>query len=271
MTFLQFNLYAVMPKKRKLHHNKIEQKCYKYEPFKKIKEMRKKQNIWICPFILMAMIIILTNSCKKYNTATTPNGTTVTDIDGNIYRTVTIGTQTWMAENLKTTKYKNGTAIPLVTDATVWGNLTTSGYCWYDNNIDNKVVYGALYNWYTVNTSNLCPTGWHVPTDAEWEILTDYLGGIGVAGGKLKETDTTHWTSPNTGATNETGFTALPGGLRAGHGPFLGVWIVGYWWSSTEIYTSTASNRTMFRDGSNVFSSDYTQSSGFSVRCLRDN
>ena len=140
----------------------------------------------------------------------------VTDYDGNHYSSVLIGSQIWMAENLKTIKYNDGTAIPLVTDATEWSNLTTHGYCWYNNDeATYGDTYGALYNWYTVETGNLCPTGWHVPTDAEWTELIDYLGGESVAGGKLKETGTTHWNSPNPGATNETGFTTLPGGYRA--------------------------------------------------------
>lgn len=113
-------------------------------------------------------------------------GQTVTDIDGNVYNTVEIGTQQWMAENLKVTS-NEGTAIPLVTDGIGWNNLTTPGYCWYNN--DNTTygdVYGALYNWYGVNAGNFCPVGWHVPTDAEWTVLNDYLGGSSVAGGKLK-------------------------------------------------------------------------------------
>ena len=124
---------------------------------------------------------------------TTQQGTggTVTDIDGNVYHTVTIGTQTWMVENLKTTKYNDGTAIPLVTDSTAWLNLTTPGYCWYNNDAATyKNTYGALYNWFTVNTSKLAPSGWHVPTDAEWTTLITYLGGETVAGGQMKSTGT---------------------------------------------------------------------------------
>ena len=118
----------------------------------------------------------------------------VTDDDGNVYHSVTIGTQVWMVENLKTTKYNDGTSIPLVTDATDWHNLLTPGYCWNNNDeATYKATYGALYNWYTVNTGNLCPTGWHVPGDAEWTTLTTYLGGEDVAGGKLKEVGITHW------------------------------------------------------------------------------
>jgi len=197
---------------------------------------------------------------------------TVTDIDGNVYNTVTIGTQVWMAENLKTTKYNDNTSIPLVTDNTAWAALTTSGYCWYNNDAATyKATYGALYNWHTVNTGKLCPTGWHVPTDAEWTTLTTYLGGEGVAGGKLKETGTAHWISPNTGATNETGFTALPGGFRDYNGPCYYIGSYGLWWSSTEYSTtSSAWRRTMHYDNTSVLRDYFDKRLGFSVRCVRD-
>ncbi|MCK4699990.1 MAG: fibrobacter succinogenes major paralogous domain-containing protein [Bacteroidales bacterium] len=198
----------------------------------------------------------------------TYNGT-VTDFEGNVYYTVNIGSQTWMAENLKTTKYNDGTAIPLVTDNTTWINLTTPGYCWYDNNEANyKNTYGALYNWYTVNIGKLCPTGWHVPTDAEWSTLIDYLGGESVAGGKLKETGTIYWNSPNTGATNETGFKALPGGLRSV--AFYDIGYYGRWWSATEQDAASAWIRVLANGNGIVFSSNNGKSAGFSVRCLRD-
>jgi uncharacterized protein (TIGR02145 family) len=146
---------------------------------------------------------------------------TVKDIDGNVYKTITIGTQVWMAENLRTTKLDDGKIVPLVTDDKIWAGLNTPAYCWYTNNApENKNKYGALYNWYTVSTNKLCPRGWHVPTDAEWKTLITNLGGESVAGGKLKEKGTSHWQSPNAGATNETGFTALPSGERKQSGVF---------------------------------------------------
>jgi len=149
---------------------------------------------------------------------------TLKDIEGNVYPTVNIGTQVWMAENLKTTKYNDGMAMPLVSDNNAWEALKTPGYCWYNNDAAaNKNRFGALYNWYTVNTKKLCPAGWHVPNDKEWTTLRTYLGGEEIAGGKLKETGTTHWTSPNTDATNQTEFTALPGGGRRSNGEFFGL------------------------------------------------
>jgi uncharacterized protein (TIGR02145 family) len=200
------------------------------------------------------------------------------DLDGNIYKTVTIGTQVWMAENLKTTKYSNGDQIPNETDGIQWLNLSTGAYCWYNNNeATYKNTYGALYNWYAVQDSrNLCPTNWHVPSDFEWTILTTYLGGESVAGGKLKETGTNHWQSPNAGATNETGFTALAGGYRyyemtGGYTLFYGFGGYGCWWSITEYSSNWVWYLTIFYNSSNASRSNDWKSDGFSVRCLKDN
>jgi len=193
---------------------------------------------------------------------------TVTDHDGNVYNTVKIGTQVWMAENLKTTKYNDNTAIPLVTDYSEWRSLTTPAYCWYDNDISNKTTYGALYNWYTVNTGKLCPTGWHVPSDEEWTILTNYLGSM--AGGRMRETGTTHWNSPNTDATNDSKFTALPGGDRSNNGTFGSIGFDGYWWSATESNAAYAWDRLMDFYVSNVSRYDVNKEVGFSVRCVSD-
>jgi uncharacterized protein (TIGR02145 family) len=202
---------------------------------------------------------------------TTSGGGTVTDIDGNVYKTITIGTQVWMAENLKTTKYKDGTSIPLVTSNSAWESLTTPGYCWYNNDASTyKSSYGALYNWYTVNTGKLCPTDWHVPTEADWNSLTSYLGGY-AAGGKLKEMGTAHWISPNTGATNSSGFTAMPGGFR-GHfnAEFVSIGSYGRWWISTAYDASNAWNRMLGFNDTTIYIFDYDKQGGFSVRCVKD-
>ena len=203
--------------------------------------------------------------------------TFIDEQDGQEYKCVEIGEQTWMAENLKATKYNDGTDIPLVTDNTEWGDLSTPGYCWYGNDAATyKTPYGALYNWHAVNTGKLCPTGWHVPTDAEWTTLTDYLGGEEVAGGKLKEAGTDHWRYPNVGATNSSGFTALGGGYRNYlHGIFRYVNFSGWWWSSTEFdYESDeeyAFVRYIFHDKDNINRYGFVpKSEGISVRCLRD-
>ena len=201
---------------------------------------------------------------------------TVTDIDLNVYNTVTIGTQVWMAENLKTTKYNDGTAITSVTSDAEWGALIIGAYSDYGNNPANSNAYGRLYNWYAVDNNastevasnggkNVCPTNWHVPTDAEWTTLTTYLGGDSVAGGKLKENGTIHWLNPNTGATNESGFTAVPGGVRNHDGSYYEVGLSGYWWSSE------VTSRILYYDYTYVSRGSGGKGNGFSVRCIKDN
>ena len=197
---------------------------------------------------------------------------TVTDYDGNVYPTVTIDTQTWMAKNLRTTRYNDGSGIPLVKDSAAWIILETPGYCWYNNDsMANAEPYGALYNWYAADTSKLCPAGWHVPRDDEWTALTDYIGGEDGAGGKLKEAGTTHWMVPDTGATNEYGFTALPGGFRGTFdGRFDDKGASGAWWSSTGISSTDAYIRSMSLASNKVERSNYFKQRGISVRCLKD-
>jgi uncharacterized protein (TIGR02145 family) len=198
------------------------------------------------------------------------NGKIVTDVEGNVYKTVTIGKQVWMAENLKTIRYSDGKNIPLVTDEKAWDSLTTPSYCWYNNDeVTYKNTCGALYNWYTVNTGKLCPTGWHVPTDAEWTTFTNYLGGATVASGKLKETGFTHWGSPNAGATNETNFTALPCGVCGG-GKFNSIRTGGFWWSATESNNDKAWSRYLINSFSDVPRFDNNKKAGYSVRCVRN-
>ena len=196
----------------------------------------------------------------------------IADIDGNIYNSLIIGTQTWMIENLKTTKFNDDTVIPNVTNGTDWNILTTPGYCWYNNEEEPfKNLYGALYNWYTVNSSKLCPIGWHTPTNTEWTTLTNYLGGASVAGGKMKEIGETHWQSPNTGATNESGFTALPGGHRGDSGAFGITGSYSLFWSSTESDMNHALLPTVTSTSINVAINNFDKKSGLSVRCLKDN
>jgi len=197
---------------------------------------------------------------------------TVKDISGNIYNTVTIGTQTWMKEDLKTTKYRNGDPISNVTDNKQWSELTTGAYCDYNNTPAYRTAYGRLYNWYAVDDSrNLCPTGWHVPTDAEWSTLLTYLGDVNIAGGKLKDSGQRYWNSPNTGADNSSGFTALPNGYRFNDGgDFDEVGYKGNWWSSTAYDSKNAKYKMLAHNEKKVFNLSYDKSSGFSVRCLLD-
>ena len=197
---------------------------------------------------------------------------TVPDVDGNVYNTMTIGTQTWMAENLKTTKYRNGDLIGTTTPATL--DITGESapkYQWaYDGNESNVATYGRLYTWYAVtDTRNVCPTGWHVPNDSEWTILATFLGGDGIAGSKLKETGTTHFTTSNTGATNETGFTALPGGMR-GDNVFAMKGEDAGFWSSTEQSTAAAYERWVTNKSGDFFKGGYGKWAGIGIRCLKD-
>jgi len=198
------------------------------------------------------------------------------DIDGNVYGTVLIGEQLWMAENLKTTHYNDGSEIPNIMNNYVWGNLSTGAYGDYDNNPANSETYGRLYNWYTVDDSRgVCPDGFHVPSDDEYTILIDYLGGSNVAGGKMKSTGTIEdgdglWYSPNTGATNESGFTALPAGYRTiSSGYYYEMGKQGHFWSSSEYSSTNAWYRFLYYGNSNVSRlSGYGKTPGFSVRCL---
>jgi len=197
---------------------------------------------------------------------------TMTDQQGNVYKTIVIGTQEWMAENLKTTIYRNGNAIANVTGNNQWADLTTGAWCYYNNNSQYDCPYGKLYNWYAVADSrNVCPTGWHVPTDAEWTTLTSFLGGETVAGGKMKSTGLQYWLAPNDFATNESGFSGLPGGNRDGlNGYFYGVGYYGYWWSSPESSTTGAWYRYLSYDDGNAYRYGAYKRDGFSVRCLKD-
>ena len=200
--------------------------------------------------------------------------TSVTDIDGNVYPVVEIGNQCWTKENLKTTRYADGSVIPNVTDSAQWIGLTTAAWANFDNSPANDVTYGKLYNWYTVaDPRNVCPAGWHVPTDAEWITLTGFLGGEPVAGDKMKTT--TGWQAPNTDATNESGFSGLPGGIRYWHnGTFNSVGYSGGWWGSSEYGTSKFGLSGwmcfLFYNISIATCGWTSKQNAYSVRCLRD-
>jgi len=218
------------------------------------------------------LIVLFTGSCSKKGVVipTPVPGSPVTDIEGNVYKTVVIGTQTWMAENLKVTTYRNGDIIPNVADST-WSSLLTGAFCWYNNDsVKNRDIYGALYNFYAVKDARgLAPQGWHIPTDDEWSTLTTYLGGEDVAGTKLKEAGKTHWISQDAGGTNETGFTALPGGSLYNIESFTNLGKYGYWWSATEYSDRNAWFRGMYFSAG-VFRNNSAKISGYSIRCLKD-
>jgi uncharacterized protein (TIGR02145 family) len=185
---------------------------------------------------------------------------------------ITIGNQAWSSTNLNVSSYRNGDVIPQVTDQTTWNSLTTGAWCWYNNDsVTYAATYGKLYNWYAVNdTRGLAPSGWHIPTDAEWTILTNYLGGTSIAGGKMKKNGTSNWKSPNTGATNESGFSALPGGSRESDGAFTNVGNFGCWWSASENTPTTARFSYLDYSFAGVLILTDNKKRAFSVRCVRD-
>jgi uncharacterized protein (TIGR02145 family) len=246
--------------------------------------MKKKNKIWIYSLIFMGLVLILTYSCKKSDDNPDPSES-ITDSSGNVYHTVTLGTQTWMVENLRTTKYNDNIDIPIVSDDSEWGALSDPAYCWYNNEIANKDTYGALYNWYTVNSNKLCPTGWHVPTRDNWITLItyltdngyDYRGGTGDAIAKSMAAKSGWTTSSNTGgvgnnqaSNNSSGFTAVPAGFRWS-GTFSRLGGYNYLWTATEVSTTEADNVSLWSDGSFVWDGYDLKTSGFSVRCLKNN
>lgn len=233
--------------------------------------MKKGPRFRICSLFIAGAILMLSGSCTKKENKPYETGT-VMDVEGNVYKTVKIGTQWWMAENLRTTRYNDCSAIPLVEDSDEWGILTSPAYCFYNNDAAKyKSVYGALYNWYAVNTGKLAPDGWHVPTDSEWTILTDFLGGKSQAGLKMREAGTTHWTAPNRDADNSSGFSALPGSSRISNGVFNPLGRYGYWWTSSGDNTYSSWGRSLDFSFPGVYSYNFVdQANGFSVRCVKD-
>ena len=238
------------------------------------------KKIWFVVGVFF-MAIFMNSDCKKSITST--GAVTVTDIDGNVYLTVPIGNQWWMAENLRVTHYRNGDDIPHVTDNTTWVNLTTGGYCNYDNDQDHVSTYGRLYNCYAIDDSrNIAPEGWHVPTDEEWKELERSLGMSASEaddsgwrgtdeGGQLKESGTTHWLDPNTGATNASYFSAIPAGCRAlSAGNFVNMGYSAYFWSSTETTALHAWVRRLSYNYSSIYRGVYNKEYGFPIRCVRD-
>ncbi len=228
--------------------------------------------------LLTAFFLVGFLSCEKEPTSSKDDDTII-DIDGNVYQTVKIGDQWWMAENLKVTHYRNGDEIPNVTDSTEWSNLTTGAYCNYDNDANNATTYGSLYNWYAVNDSrNIAPTGWHVPSDAEWKELEMYLGmsqsdadDTGYRGtdegDKLKSIS--GWYSDGNG-TDDYGFSALPGGYRGNDGNYYFMGNKAGFWSSTEDGSYNAWSRILNSSYSGVYRNGSNKEVGFSVRCVRD-
>lgn len=210
------------------------------------------------------------NSIQLYNgsgwvSLMTPSTTAV------FLPTIVIGTQQWMSKNLDVAFYRNGDPIPQVTNPTAWAALTTGAWCYSNNDSIQGTTYGKLYNWYAVNDPRgLAPQGWHIPSDAEWTALETLLGGGSVAGGKMKEAGTPHWTTPNTGGNNNSGWSGLPGGIRFSDGSFSLIGNFGYWWSATEGSVTNAWSRYLTYVNGSIVTENLNKRFGFFVRCLRD-
>jgi uncharacterized protein (TIGR02145 family) len=200
----------------------------------------------------------------------------MTDQEGNVYKTIVIGTQEWMAENLNTSSYRNGDAIVTDLDNAAWGATSSGAWSYYNNDASYECPYGKLYNWFACTDSRgLCPTGWHVPSDAEWTTLTNFLGGEGVAGGMMKSTGTIEattglWNNPNTGATNSSGFSGVSSGTKYYEGNYSDISNISIFWSNSEIQSDTGLTRYIYYAGQDVVLYPYVKQGGFSVRCLRD-
>jgi uncharacterized protein (TIGR02145 family) len=222
---------------------------------------------WVDYDYLDNVVMGSTGAYEMYVLQTTSNNNVV-DIDGNVYHTVTIGTQTWMVENLKVARYRNGDPIPNVTDSIQWKNLTTGASCYYNNSQTNNNQFGKLYNWYAATDSrNIAPIGWHIPTDDEWTVLRNYLDDY-LGGGKMKSVNL--WDSPNTGATNSSGFTGYPSGYRNENGTFLNIRQKTYYWSTTAYYPTASWVCGLFYNLELVSRDGLYKTDGISIRCIKD-
>ncbi|MBN2710180.1 MAG: fibrobacter succinogenes major paralogous domain-containing protein [Calditrichaceae bacterium] len=246
-------------------------------------------NIFFNKFnIFFFLLVFLYLSCEDKSTDSQNQNPPVTsadtlkDIDGNIYETVKIGNQVWMAENLKVTRFRNGDTIPYIAADTAWSKLTDAACCGYNNSVDTIEIFGLLYNWYAVADSrHVAPEGWHIPTDEDWKALEIFLGMSAEAademgnrgtneGGKLKDTGTIYWESPNLGATDETGFSALPGGYRFGYGIFNNIGYLCGFWVASDYNVSNAWSRFLGYNYAYVFRHYYDKKHGYSIRCVKD-
>jgi uncharacterized protein (TIGR02145 family) len=224
-----------------------------------------KNKTYYCFLLLLGFMTVFSNACKKDEEK---DPSVVTDIDGNVYQTITIANQTWMTDNLKTTKYNDGTAIPFVADSALWRNLSGPGYCWYENDPGSyKSKYGALYNWFTINTGKLCPKGWHIPSDAEWTSLIN----LSLAAGYMVESGTYRWTITGAGAAIESGFNDPPAGFRYFNGGFSSASSGGFWFSSTLETNGLPIGFTLSSDNHYIsMKAVGGRTNGISVRCIKD-
>ncbi|HLO60700.1 MAG TPA: fibrobacter succinogenes major paralogous domain-containing protein [Bacteroidales bacterium] len=216
-------------------------------------------------FFLAFSVIVFLITCKKED-----DSNVIIDGDGNVYSSVKIGNQEWLTENLKTTRYNDGTPIPVLKQNEDWYNVNGPACCWYNNDSVGNEVYGLLYNLYAVSSPKLCPKGWHIPTENEWKELFTYLGGEKIASNKLKEPGNAHWLSVSSDVTNETGFTALPGGYRGYEGNFGSLRFFGYWWAAPFGTSDHSSTVCMSYDCGEIYWGAHIGEIGLSVRCVKN-
>lgn len=225
-------------------------------------------------FLLSSVDSVTFFTSTQFNTGLSYGS--VNDIDGNTYKTIQIGSQIWMAENLRVTKFRNNTALQNISDSLAWANVYDNNsriptWAYYENDPSYNAVYGKLYNWFaTVNTNGICPEGWHVPTDGEWTTLTNFLGGEPIAAGKMKSAGTQYWKIPNVDATNSSGFSALAGGLRYYYSSFDFLFDFGTWWSSTADNDTRSWARYLSYEYGSVFRTSSIKENGFSIRCIKN-
>lgn len=221
---------------------------------------------------LFLLLFMACHTPTEYDRGIRPSPRPVMDIDGNVYETINIDDRIWMAENLRATRYRNGDPIANVTTAEEWETIDRGALIFYNNISSYDTLYGKLYNWYAINDPRgLCPPGWRVPTERDWVSLINVLGGESLAGGKMKARGTQHWRAPNVAATNESGFTGLPGGMRRFDGVFTSIGEISYWWSSTETGALSAWSRGLYYSERRVIRANHSKNNGFSVRCVRVN
>jgi uncharacterized protein (TIGR02145 family) len=216
---------------------------------------------------LTLLLVLIIYSLMTYSQDT---GETVTDVDGNVYHTIKIGTQVWMLENLKTTKYRSHAPIQKLIDAGKWEYDASGAYSWYNDDESSKDIYGALYNWAAVNKGNLAPNGWHIPSIEEWQVLIDFLGGEKIAGGKMKDLGTDFWDSPNTGGDNSSGFKAIANGVKSKEGSYSFAGNRCIFWSSTGSNLLQAKTVTLMFNSPKVFIFSNSKNYGCAVRCIKD-
>lgn len=220
--------------------------------------------------ILLSSMVTLLMCMTALNSSAQKAGEMAKDVDGNMYQSVVIGTQTWLTENLKVTRYSDATDIKQITDKTQWAKTTAPAFCWYDNDVANKDEYGALYNWHAVNGGNICPKGWHVPTDAEWTTLEEFVGGAQQAAEILKEKGTTHWKTTSAAVSDPYHFSARAAGFRNSDGDFTYQLSDCCWWTATSSTSTYARNRSFSYYDKGISQRDIQRSNGYSIRCVMD-